>query len=81
VERKLSASLVFLSYSGRLQLINSIISSLPTYFICSLSLPKTVIGVIDKFRKNCLWRGCDFDAKGYNLAAWEMVTVPKEKGV
>jgi hypothetical protein len=51
VERKLSASSAFLSYSGRLQLINSVISSLPTYFMCSLSLPKTVIGIIDKFRK------------------------------
>lgn len=51
IERKLSASSVFLSYSGRLQLINSVISSLPTYFMCSLSLPKTVIAIIDKFRK------------------------------
>ena len=36
--------------------------------------------MIDKFRKNCLWRGCDINAKGYNLAAREMVTVPKAKG-
>ena len=49
--------------------------------MCTLSLPKTVIEIIDKFRKNCLWRGCDINAKDYNLAAWEMVTVPKDKGV
>ena len=48
--------------------------------MCTLSLPKTVIEIIDKFRKNCLWRGCDINAKGYNLAAWEMVTVRKDKG-
>jgi hypothetical protein len=80
IERKLSASSMFLAYSGRLQLINSVISSLPTYYMCTLSLPKTVIEMIDKFRKRCLWRGSDINAKGYNLAAWEMVTVPKEKG-
>ena len=80
VERKLSASSVYLSYSGRLQLINSVVSSLPIYFMCTLSLPKTVIEIIDKFRKNCLWRGCDINAKGYNLATWEMVTVRKDKG-
>jgi hypothetical protein len=43
-------------------------------------MPKTVIEKIDKFRKDCLWRGSDINAKGYNLAAWEMVTKPKDKG-
>jgi hypothetical protein len=42
VEGKLSASSVYLSYLGRLQLINSVVSSLPSYFMCTLSLPKTV---------------------------------------
>jgi hypothetical protein len=39
-----------------------------------------VIEAIDKIRKNCLWRGNAIDAKGYNLAAWPTVTIPKEKG-
>ena len=80
IERKLSASSVFLAYSGRLQLINSVISSLPTYYMCTLSMPKTVVEIIDKFRKKCLWRGSDIDAKGYNLAAWDLVLAPKQKG-
>jgi hypothetical protein len=80
IERKLSASSTFLSYSSRLQLVNSVISSLPTYYMCTLKLPDTVLDVIDKFRKNSLWRGTDVNAKGYNLAAWEMVIVPKDKG-
>lgn len=54
IERKLSASLVFLTYSRRLQLINSVISSLPTYYMCTLSLPKIVVEMIDRFRKKCL---------------------------
>jgi hypothetical protein len=39
-----------------------------------------VIETIDKYRKDCLWRGCDFKKKGYNLAAWKMVMKPKDKG-
>lgn len=61
-------------------MVNSVISSLPTYYMCSLKLPVTVIDTIDKHRKNCLWRGSDFRKKGYNLAAWDLVRRPKSKG-
>jgi hypothetical protein len=30
--------------------------------------------------KNCLWRGKDFNQKKYNLAAWDIVRRPKDKG-
>jgi hypothetical protein len=43
IERRMSATSKFLSYAGRLQLVNSVISSLPTYYMCSLKLPLTVI--------------------------------------
>jgi hypothetical protein len=39
-----------------------------------------VIEVLDKYRKNCLWRGKDFNQKKYNLAAWDLVRSPKSKG-
>jgi hypothetical protein len=48
--------------------------------MCSLKLPVTVIDVIDKYRKNCLWRGKEFNQKKYNLAAWDLVRRPKAKG-
>jgi hypothetical protein len=76
----MSATSQFLSYAGRLQLVNSVISSLPTYYMCSLKLPLTVIEIIDKHRKNCLWRVKDFNRKRYNLAAWDLVRKPKDKG-
>jgi hypothetical protein len=69
IERRLSASSQWLSYARRLQLVNSVLSSLPTYYMCSLKLPVTVVEIIDKHRKNCLWRGSDFRKKGHNLAA------------
>jgi hypothetical protein len=48
--------------------------------MCSLKLPITVIENIDKDRKNCLWRGNEFQKKGYNLAACDLVRRPKDKG-
>jgi len=54
IERRFSASAQFLSYAGPLQLVNSILSSLPTYYMCTLKLPVAVIEAIYKYRKNCL---------------------------
>jgi hypothetical protein len=76
----MAAASLHLSYAGRLQLVNSVLSSLPTYYMCTLKLPITVIDIIDKHRKNCLWRGREFTRKGYNLAAWDLVRKPKAKG-
>ena len=57
-ERRLSYVSPFLSQAGRLELTNSvltltslILTALPTYTMCSISLPKTVIKQIDKARK------------------------------
>lgn len=68
IEMRFSASARFLSYAGRVQLVNSILSSLPTYYMCTLKLPIAVIEAIYKYRKNCLWRDSDFKKKEYNLA-------------
>jgi hypothetical protein len=71
IERKMVAASLHLSYAGRLQLVNSVLSSLPTYYMCTLKLPITVIDIIDKHRKNCLWRGREFNRNGYNLVDWD----------
>jgi hypothetical protein len=63
IERKLSASSQFLSYAGRLQLINSVLSSLPTYYMCSLKSPVNVIEAIDKFRKKLSLERKGFQSK------------------
>lgn len=80
VERRLSSSATFLSYGDKLTMINSILSHLPIYYMCSLKLPKTVIDHIDRARKHCLWRGSsDFNARCNSLAAFEKVCKPKKK--
>jgi hypothetical protein len=80
IERRLTSCSSLLSSSGRLQLVQSVITSTATYAMCTLKLPKGVIDNIDRARKQCLWRGSDRSKKGGNLAAWPMVTKPKNKG-
>jgi hypothetical protein len=80
VERRLSACSTWLSYSGRLQMINSAITPIVTYTLCTIKVPKGFIENIDRARKQCLWRGSGDTAKGGNLVAWPTVMQPKEKG-
>jgi hypothetical protein len=79
VERRLSAISSFLSYGDMLVLVNSVLSSLPTYYMLTLRLPPGIIDVLDRARRHCLWRQ-KYKHKVNSLAAWEMVCKPKNKG-
>jgi hypothetical protein len=81
VERRLNASARFLGYGGRLELINSVISSLPNHFISSLKVHKTIIKIFDRSRRHCLWAKRDEDtSSSHSLAAWTAVCRPKNHG-
>jgi hypothetical protein len=80
IERRLTASASFLSYGDRLILVNSVLSSMPIHYLSTLDIPDGVIDVIDRARRNCLWRKRKDDEKVHSLAAWEMVCKPKNKG-
>jgi hypothetical protein len=56
IEKRLSSTSMFLSLVGRLQMVNSVFSSLPTYFLCTLIISKAIIAQIDKY-KNITFRG------------------------
>ena len=57
VERRLSANSSLLSQGARLQLLVSVLTSLPIYFLCSLSLPAAIINHLERIMRQCLWRG------------------------
>ena len=57
VERRLSGCATWLSYIGRLQMINTSITPIVTYALCTIKLPRGVIDNIDRIHKQCLWRG------------------------
>lgn len=72
IERRLSACSSLLSHSGRVQMVNSVISPTVTYVMCTIKLPLGFIDNIERAMKQCIWRG--------NLAAWPMVIKLKKKG-
>lgn len=61
-------------------MVNSILSSTTIFHCCTMKLHKGVIKQIDKYRKHCLWRGSDLNAKQSSKAAWQMVCLPKNEG-
>lgn len=62
-ERRLGSVTTFLSQAGRLEITNAVFTALPTFYMCTLELPKEVFKRIDTFRKHCLWRGNEANAK------------------
>ena len=79
LERRLTASSSMLNQGSRLQLLTSVLTSMPIYFLCSLQLPTGIIKQLDRIFRQCLWRG-NSDAPKQSLAAWDLVCRPKEKG-
>lgn len=50
IGRRITGCSTLISYDGRLQLIKSVFSSLPTYFMCCLALPLGLVEQINKER-------------------------------
>jgi hypothetical protein len=77
VERRLNASARFLDYGGRLQLVNSVLSTLPNHYLCSLKVHKTIFKIVDRSRRYCLWAKEEDSNLVNSLAAWSLVRRPK----
>jgi hypothetical protein len=61
-------------------MVNGVLSSLPTFYMGKLKLPPIVVRQIYKYRKHCMWRGADLNARKPPLAAWNLATKPKKMG-
>jgi hypothetical protein len=79
LERSLTIISHFLSQGARLQLVDSALTSMSIYFLCSLSLPPGIIKPMERILRQVLWSD-DLDNPKQSLAAWEMLTKPKDKG-
>jgi hypothetical protein len=55
---------------------NGVLSTQPTFHLCTFKMHKTVIKQIDKYRKHFLWRGANINAKTPPKASWEMECLP-----
>jgi hypothetical protein len=76
IERKLARwKKLYLSKGGRLILLKSTLSSLPTYFLSLFTIPKHVVERIEKLQRNFLWGGLGDDFK-HHLVGWNTVCCP-----
>lgn len=70
----------FLSLGGRLTLVNSVLSTLSTYWMSIFRLLAWVIKKIDQIRRDCLWSGPDIDKTTCHLVYWRNLCLPCEQG-
>lgn len=68
-----------LSLAGRRVLVQSALSTLPTYTMQVLALPMGVCKDIDKLCRDFLW-GDNGDMRRVHLVNWQEVCVPRDKG-
>jgi hypothetical protein len=57
----------YLSYGGRLVLLNAVLSSLPMFMMSFFEIPKRVLKKLDHFRSRFFWQGSNKEYK-YRLA-------------
>jgi hypothetical protein len=72
-ERRLAATSIFLNQARRLEITNSVLTAMATFCLSTFLLQQSVIEQIDKFRKLCLWRGANFNARQKPKVAWPIV--------
>jgi hypothetical protein len=62
-------------------MVNSCLLALPTFYMSTIKLSPNVVKKIDKYRKQCLWRGANLNARQPPLAEWKLATRPKKGGL
>jgi hypothetical protein len=82
IERRVSATFVLMPYSGKVSLINSLLTSIATFSMCSIQLHPKILEHIEKIRRHCLCvkKNEEGEEKCQFIASWSMVCRPKKKG-
>jgi hypothetical protein len=80
MERRLAGwKKIYLSKGGRLTLIKSTLSNLPTYYLSLFPVPMSVANRIEKIQRDFLWGGMG-DEKKLHLVSWNQVCRPLRAG-
>ncbi|XBI19760.1 hypothetical protein VPH35_061206 [Triticum aestivum] len=77
VDRRLSGWLAtFLSWGGHLTLINSVLASIPSYFMTCFPWPKEPLSKLEGLLRAFFWQGKNKIKGGQCLVAWDKVVLP-----
>lgn len=71
----------FLSYAGRLQLINSVISSLANFWMAVFRLPSGCIKEVERLCSAFLWSGPELNSRKVKISWPEICKTKKEGGL
>ncbi|WVZ67683.1 hypothetical protein U9M48_016730 [Paspalum notatum var. saurae] len=70
-----------LSHAGRLTYINSVLASIPIYYMTNILFPKKFINQLNSILMKFWWAGIqEENAKPFHFRAWEDLTTPKSQG-
>ena len=76
MERRLAGwKRLYLSKGGKLTLLKSTLSNLPTYFLSLFHLPAGVAAKIERIQRNFLWSGWG-DSHSVHLVKWNIICDP-----
>ena len=68
-----------ISFGGRVTLIQSVLTSIPIYFLSFFRIPRRVVERLEGIQRRFLWGGGP-DQNKIAWVKWETVCLPKEKG-
>ena len=80
IDRRLASwKWMYLSNGGRVTLIKSTLSNLPTYFMSLFPIPALVVKRMEKLQCAFLWGGISEEFK-YHLVSWSKICTPIFEG-
>lgn len=81
IRRRLASwKMLHLSLGGRLTLMNSVLSTIPTYWMSIFRMPCWVIKKNDRIRRDFLWSGHDINHPRCHLVRWNNLCRPRDQG-
>ncbi|WJZ92594.1 hypothetical protein VitviT2T_011580 [Vitis vinifera] len=69
----------YLSFGGRITLIQSCLTHMPCYFLSLFKLPASIAAKIERLQRDFLWSGIG-EGKKDHLVRWDVMCKPKEIG-
>ena len=69
----------YLSFEGKITLIQSCLTHMPCYFLSSFKIPASMAARIERLQRDFLWSGVGEDKRDH-LVSWDVVCNPKTKG-
>jgi hypothetical protein len=70
VQHKLCGIADFLNYGGKIEMVKSVLSSLPMFYMDFLDIPVTIKDQVIKYMRHCLWRGKGITMYKHKVKLW-----------